>query len=142
MDESDPEMERGTSPCDERPRKHGPHGHYRGDEPPVDDAIITTDVGQHQMFVTQYVQLNEKKQLVTSGGLGPWDTVFRQLSARRSAIRTRRLSPFPETAAADEHTGVCHSGSEELPLILCVFNNEYLAWCASGRSFSTANATV
>ena len=35
-----------------------------------DEAIITTDVGQHQMFVTQYIQINEKKQLVTSGGLG------------------------------------------------------------------------
>ena len=35
-----------------------------------DDAIITTDVGQHQMFVTQYAEITEKKQLVTSGGLG------------------------------------------------------------------------
>ena len=35
-----------------------------------DDAIIVTDVGQHQMFVTQYAEITEKKQLVTSGGLG------------------------------------------------------------------------
>ena len=33
-------------------------------------AIVVTDVGQHQMFTTQYLALNENKQLLTSGGLG------------------------------------------------------------------------
>ena len=29
-----------------------------------DDAIITTDVGQHMMLVSQYAEITEKKQLV------------------------------------------------------------------------------
>lgn len=33
-------------------------------------AIITTDVGQHQMFVAQYYPLVGKRSFVTSGGLG------------------------------------------------------------------------
>ena len=34
------------------------------------EAIITTDVGQHQMWVAQYYRFRFPRQLVTSGGLG------------------------------------------------------------------------
>ncbi len=34
------------------------------------DAIITTDVGQHQMWVAQYYNFRRPKSLITSGGLG------------------------------------------------------------------------
>lgn len=35
-----------------------------------DDAIIATDVGQHQMWVAQFYPFNNPRQLLTSGGLG------------------------------------------------------------------------
>ena len=35
-----------------------------------DDCIITTDVGQNQLWTTQFVQLKKGKKLLTSGGLG------------------------------------------------------------------------
>jgi len=34
------------------------------------DAIVTTDVGQHQMWVGQYYKFKNTRSLVTSGGLG------------------------------------------------------------------------
>ena len=34
------------------------------------DAIISTDVGQHQMWAAQYYNYKEPRQLLTSGGLG------------------------------------------------------------------------
>jgi acetolactate synthase-1/2/3 large subunit len=34
------------------------------------EAIITTDVGQHQMWVAQFYPFNRSRQLITSGGLG------------------------------------------------------------------------
>ena len=33
-------------------------------------SIYVTDVGQHQMWATQYLELDEESQLLTSGGLG------------------------------------------------------------------------
>ncbi|MDE8685524.1 thiamine pyrophosphate-dependent enzyme, partial [Adlercreutzia rubneri] len=34
------------------------------------DAIIVTDVGQHQMWVAQYYPYKNARQLITSGGMG------------------------------------------------------------------------
>ncbi|MFI3209141.1 MAG: biosynthetic-type acetolactate synthase large subunit, partial [Eubacteriales bacterium] len=35
-----------------------------------DDVIVVSDVGQHQMWCAHYVELNENKRLIMSGGLG------------------------------------------------------------------------
>ena len=36
-----------------------------------EEAIIVTDVGQHQMFTTQYIEITTcRSSLLTSGGLG------------------------------------------------------------------------
>jgi len=40
------------------------------DRKQLDDTIITTGVGQHQMWAAQYFKLNQPRQWVTSGGLG------------------------------------------------------------------------
>ena len=34
------------------------------------DAIITTDVGQNQLWATQFLSIDKHKKLLTSGGLG------------------------------------------------------------------------
>ena len=35
-----------------------------------DEPIVTTDVGQNQMWTTQFLELRGKRQMLTSGGLG------------------------------------------------------------------------
>lgn len=92
-----------------------------------DDAVITTDVGQHQMFVTQYAEITEKKQLVTSGGLGTMGYGF------PAAIGAKLGNPGKTVIAISGDGGMqmniqefATAVLEELPLILCVFNNEYL----------------
>lgn len=34
------------------------------------EAIVTTDVGQHQMWAAQYYRFNQPRSMITSGGLG------------------------------------------------------------------------
>jgi len=39
-------------------------------EATIGDAIVTTDVGQHQMWTAQYYQMEKPNRLITSGGAG------------------------------------------------------------------------
>ncbi len=92
-----------------------------------DDAIVVADVGQHQMFVTQYTEITEKKQFITSGGLGTMGYGF------PGAIGAQLGNPGKRVIAVSGDGGMqmniqefATAVLEELPLILCVFNNEYL----------------
>ena len=92
-----------------------------------EEAIVVTDVGQHQMFTTQYLALNEKKQLLTSGGLGTMGYGF------PGAIGAKIGNPDVPVIAISGDGGMQMNIQEfatavlqELPLILCVFNNTYL----------------
>ncbi|MGM3174498.1 acetolactate synthase large subunit [Dickeya lacustris] len=65
-----------------------------------DNAIITTDVGQHQMWVAQAYPLRRSRQWLTSGGLGTMG--FGLPAAIGAAL------------AAPERTVVCFSGDGSL----------------------------
>ena len=92
-----------------------------------EEAIVVTDVGQHQMFTTQYMELTEKKQLLTSGGLGTMGYGF------PGAIGAQLGNPDTPVIAISGDGGMqmniqefATAVGQELPLILCVFNNNYL----------------
>ena len=92
-----------------------------------DDAIIVSDVGQHQMFVSQYTEITEKKRMIMSGGLGTMGYGF------PGAIGAQIGNPDKRVIAVSGDVGMqmniqefATAVLEELPLILCVFNNEYL----------------
>ena len=92
-----------------------------------DDAIIVTDVGQHQMFASQFVELNENKQLIMSGGLGTMGYGF------PGAIGAKIGNPDKTVIAISGDGGMqmniqefATAVLEELPMILCVFNNNKL----------------
>lgn len=92
-----------------------------------DKAILVTDVGQHQMLVTQYAEITEKKKLIMSGGLG---TMGYGLPG---AIGAKIGNPDTPVIAVSGDGGMqmniqelATAVLEELPVILCIFNNEYL----------------
>lgn len=91
------------------------------------NAIISTDVGQNQLWATQFLELNEYKQLLTSGGLG---TMGYGLPA---AIGAKLGNPQKDVIVIAGDGGMQMNIQEmataivyELPIVICVFNNGYL----------------
>ena len=92
-----------------------------------DDVIVTTGVGQHQMWAMQYVQSIRPRSFITSGGLG---TMGYGIPAAIGA-----------KAARPEATVVCIDGDgcfqmtaqelttavlDDLPIVVVLVNNGYL----------------
>lgn len=62
------------------------------------DCIVTTDVGQHQMWAAQHIVHTRPENFITSSGLGPWVSVYRRRLAHKSRDRTILSSVSPVTA--------------------------------------------
>ena len=77
------------------------------------DALVVTDVGQHQMWEAQYYHHDEPRSLITSGGLGTMGFALarcdrRQVRApRRGSLgrRRRRRLPDDDVRARDHRAG-------------------------------------
>lgn len=89
--------------------------------------IVTTDVGQNQLWTTQYLALGGKKQMLTSGGLG---TMGFGLPA---AIGARIGNPDTPVVSISGDGGIQMNIQElatavslEIPVIVCILNNGYL----------------
>lgn len=89
--------------------------------------IVTTDVGQNQLWTTQFIELQGNKQLLTSGGLGTMGYGF------PAAIGAQIGNPKSRVFAISGDGGVQMNIQElatavslELPITLIIFNNEYL----------------
>lgn len=92
-----------------------------------DKAMITTDVGQNQMWTTQYIEITKDKRLLTSGGLGTMGYGF------PAAIGAKLGCPDHAVIAVNGDGGVQMNIQElataviyELPVIICVLNNGFL----------------
>lgn len=92
-----------------------------------DEAIIITDVGQHQMFTAQFAEITEKKRLIMSGGLG---TMGYGLPG---AIGAKLGNPDKPVISISGDGGMqmniqelATAVLEELPIISCIFNNNNL----------------
>ena len=69
------------------------------------DSIIVTDVGQNQLWTTQYIDLDEKRQLLTSGGLGTMGYGF------PAAIGAKLGNPDKTVIAISGDGNCCCSGA-------------------------------
>ncbi len=92
-----------------------------------DEAIIVTDVGQHQMFTAQFIEMNEKKQLLMSGGLGTMGYGLPgAIGAKIGNPDTPVISISGDGGMQMNIQELATAVLEELPIISCIFNNNNL----------------
>ena len=89
--------------------------------------IVSTDVGQNQLWTTQFFDIETHRQLLTSGGLGTMGYGF------PAAIGAKIGNPERPVIAISGDGGMQMNIQEfatamvyELPVIVVVFNNGYL----------------
>lgn len=92
-----------------------------------DKAILVTDVGQHQMLVSQYADITENRQLIMSGGLGTMGYGLPgAIGAKIGNPNTPVISVSGDGGMQMNIQELATAVLEELPIICCIFNNEYL----------------
>ncbi len=91
------------------------------------EFIMTTDVGQNQMWASQWVELNDDRQFITSGGLG---TMGYGLPA---AIGAQIANPDAQVISINGDGGIQMNIQElasarlwETPVTVIIMNNQYL----------------
>lgn len=91
------------------------------------EAIVTTDVGQHQMWTAQYYKFNYPRALVTSGGLGTMGFGF------PSAIGAQMGNPDRLVISINGDGGMQMCSQElavcalnKIPVKIVVINNQVL----------------
>ena len=92
-----------------------------------DAAIIVTDVGQHQMFTAQFIEITHKKQLLMSGGLGTMGYGLPgAIGAKIGNPDTPVISISGDGGMQMNIQELATAVLEELPIISCIFNNNNL----------------
>ncbi len=91
------------------------------------NAIVTTGVGQHQMWAAQFYGFRKPKQIITSGGLGTMGfglpaAIGAQIANPHDTVVCIEGDSSFSMALHDVPTAVERS----LPLKICVLNNGYM----------------
>ena len=91
------------------------------------DGIYVTDVGQHQMWATQYLEMGPNNKLITSGGLGTMGFGF------PAAIGAKIANPKTDVVCISGDGGMQMNIQEMATAVtqgaavtVCVLNNYYL----------------
>ena len=91
-----------------------------------EEAIIVTDVGQHQMLVSSMPRSHQASSLLCPGALVPWIRFPGGVGAKIGNPDKPVIVISGDGGMQMNIQEFATAVLEELPLILCVFNNEYL----------------
>ncbi|MFC2073688.1 acetolactate synthase large subunit [Campylobacterota bacterium] len=92
-----------------------------------DDANITTDVGQHQMWSAQFYPFSRPRQWITSGGLGTMGFGFpAALGVKRGCPDKVSINVTGDGSILMNIQELMTSVEYKLPVINVILNNNYL----------------
>ncbi|MCR5452196.1 MAG: biosynthetic-type acetolactate synthase large subunit [Lachnospiraceae bacterium] len=91
------------------------------------DGIYVTDVGQHQMWATQFLPVNEGAKMITSGGLGTMGFGFPAAIGAKLSDRSKPVICITGDGGMQMNMQeMATAVYQELPVVVCIFNNKYL----------------
>lgn len=100
------------------------------------DALVVTDVGQHQMWETQYYHHDSPRSLITSGGLGTMGFALPAAMGAKLSCPDKEVwvicgdGGFQMTAAE-----LTTMAQEEIDLNVAIINNGYLGMVRQWQEF-------
>ncbi len=110
-------------------RDHGmtPQMIMEGVNKTFEEAIYVTDVGQNQMWATQYLNLSKKHQMITSGGLGTMGFGFPAAIGAKIANRDKTVICVTGDGGFQMNMQeMATAVVQEAPVIVILLNNQYL----------------
>ena len=92
-----------------------------------DDANISTDVGQHQMWTAQFYPFSRPRQFISSGGLGTMGFGFpAAIGVKRGAMDKVSINFTGDGSILMNIQELMTAVEKKLPVINIILNNNYL----------------
>lgn len=90
-------------------------------------GIVVTDVGQHQMWAAQFIEANENKRIIFSGGLGTMGFGFpAAIGAKIGMPKERVICITGDGGFQMNMQEAAVAVNEGAPVVICVLNNGVL----------------
>jgi acetolactate synthase-1/2/3 large subunit len=100
------------------------------------DAIITTEVGQNQMWAAQYYQFIKPRTLLTSGGLGTMGYGFPAAIGAQAAFPNKLVIDISGDGSFQMNSQELATAVQyQLPIKVAILNNGYLGMIRQWQEF-------